>query len=288
MNKVLRFAPFYIISLIPLRVLYVFSDFLYLITYYIVRYRRLVTWQNLRKSFPEKDDKQLRRIERGFYKHFCDLFFETIKLLTISPHQIESRAKVMNPEILDRSEKEGRPVIWYMSHMGNWEWFTSFADRMSYSLITFYKPQSNKYFNDLLLLIRSRFGSEMVPSNSGFRYLLSASQKSALTGCCIIGDQKPNYSKSTTYSTDFLNQSTEFLTGAEEIGRKLKADILFPKVSKPRRGFYEVTYIPISQEESKGAVTESYAKMLEAAIREYPHIWLWSHRRWKKRKRKKN
>ena len=162
-----KYAPFYLISWIPFPVLYLLSDVSFYGVYYLVRYRREVVRENLVKSFPQKNRNEILSIEKAFYRHFCDLFFETFKLLTISDKEIRRRAKVKNPELVEQLESGNKKLIWYMSHMGNWEWFTSFSSRMNYEVITLYKRQSNRYFDDLLIKLRSRFGSTMVPMKLG-------------------------------------------------------------------------------------------------------------------------
>lgn len=220
------------------------------------------------------------RVEKGFYQHFCDMFLETFKLLTISEESIRRRARVTNPELIKKLQNEDAKIIWYTAHMGNWEWFTSFTSRMDYEVLTLYKPQSNKYFDELIKILRERFGSILTPMKSGYRALSKLENETNYPGVCIIGDQYPGSSKSTAKWIDFLNQETAFLTGAEEIALRRNYRILFPIVSKPSRGFYEVTYQEISSKDA----TVTYAKLLEDSIMNQPQIWLWSHKRWKDRR----
>ncbi len=286
MLKVLKFLPFYGLAILPFPLLYLVSDFVFVLVFYIVRYRRNVVWTNLSNSFPNRSDHDLRTIERDFYRHFCDLFLESFKLLTISEKEIQKRAVVKNPELIKQLEEENKRVIWYMSHMGNWEWFTSFTSRMKYEVLTLYKRQSSSYFDDLILLMRSRFGSTMVPMKLGYRVLIKMLNEQTHVGCCIIGDQTPTFKKSRVHWTTFLNQETPFIMGAEEMARRTDQVLLFPIVSKPARGHYLVEYQKMDADPAiQGDITESYARMLEKSIRANPSIWLWTHRRWKKKRK---
>ena len=92
----LKFFPFYALSILPMSVLYIMSDFIFFITYSIIRYRRDVVYSNIRRSFQDKSDQEIKIIEKKFYKYFCDLMFETIKILTITPENVNKRFRVKN------------------------------------------------------------------------------------------------------------------------------------------------------------------------------------------------
>ena len=118
-------GPLYLISLLPLRILFIFSDMFYFLVYYIVGYRKKVVENNLKESFPDKSPAELKKIEKGFYHHFCDYIFETIKLLHISDKEMLRRFKFINMELLNEISEDGKPQFLMVGHFGNWEWLTS-------------------------------------------------------------------------------------------------------------------------------------------------------------------
>jgi KDO2-lipid IV(A) lauroyltransferase len=285
MNKI-KFFPFYILSSIPFLGMYILSDIASLILFYFVRYRRKVVRSNLIMAFPEKSRKEIFSIERKFYRHFCDIFFESVKVLTISKKSISKRFVLKNPELLQKFYAENKSVIMYSGHHGNWEWFTFLPLSISHQLIAFYQPQSSKYFGQLMKLIRDKYGAECVESAKGYKTILQYDRENILTMNIIIGDQSPS-GNSSKYWTKFFGQDTAFLVGADRIAKKSNQAVIFPSFKKTKRGCYEVTF-ELLQEGTKSDknqhVIEKYAQALEKSIKKSPELWLWSHRRWKLKK----
>ena len=147
----LLYTVWYVFSLLPFRVLYVISDFLYLVTYYVVKYRRCVIRQNIKSSFPEKSDIELRTIEKGFYHWFCDYLVETIKLMTMSKRQLMEHLVFTGVDVIDHYVAQGRSCGVYLGHYGQWEWITSLPYWISdKGLCTqIYHPLENKRFDSL-------------------------------------------------------------------------------------------------------------------------------------------
>lgn len=183
----------WLISLLPLQVLYLFSDFLYFVLYCVVRYRRKVVDTNLRKSFPEKSDEEIVRIRRKFYHHFCDLSVETFKLLNMSEKSIKKRCKYNNAEIVDKYFDEGKNVIVVLGHYGNWEWlccFSLFNSRPVF--LPLYKPLHNKVMDKMYYKIRSSFGALPVAKKDALRTMIKYKREGKPTLTCFIADQTPN------------------------------------------------------------------------------------------------
>ncbi len=279
----IKFAPFYLLSLLPFPFLYMLSDLCYLLIYRVIRYRRAVVRNNLINAFPEKDLKDTIRIERKFYRHFCDLFLESLKLLTISGSELKKHLNIINLEQLNQYADQKRNVVLLTSHLGNWEWFTGVVGMSELDVLAFYKPLRNKYFDELIYLMRSRFGCMLEEWKIAYLRLRKLIDSKRLIATCIVGDQGPRKDTG-VYWTTFLNQDTPFMTGAEVIARQTGQKTLFIKVSQPHRGFYDVEFIEINYNEvdsGKWEIIERYARLLEQSILETPHLWLWSHRRWK-------
>ncbi len=285
MSKI-KFFPFYLLSIVPFPGMYFLSDIACFILFYIVRYRRKVVQNNLTNAFPEKSIGEIGTIEKKFYRHFCDIFFESVKVLTMSERSITKRFILKNTEMLERLYQEKKSIILYAGHIGNWEWFSFLPKYISHQLTAFYQPQSNKYFDQLMKLIRSRYGADCIESAKGYKALLNYDRQNIITLNLVIGDQSPSGNAS-KYWTLFFNQDTAFLTGADRIAKKSKQAIVFPHFQEPKRGCYEITFILLEEypESDTGLQTiEKYVRALEKNINKTPELWLWSHRRWKLKK----
>ena len=228
---------------LPLRVLFILSDLLYLLVYHVVRYRRHIVRKNLQNSFPHESEHYRRRIERRFYRHFCDYFFETIKLLHISDRQMRRRMQFVDAELLESVLNSGRSVIMMLGHYGNWEYISSISlwvDTPNARLGQIYRPLKNKWFDRLFLEIRSRFGLTCIPKANTLRDLLSVRASGRQSGTGFIADQTPSPANIHHWIT-FLNQDTPVLTGGETIAKKLDMAVMYFDVEKIKRGYYRAT-----------------------------------------------
>jgi len=282
-------AILHLLALMPFWVLYAVSDLMYVIVYWIVGYRKGIVRNNLKESFPEKSEKELRLIECKFYHHLADYFVETIKLLHISDDEMRQRCVIEGAELIDKAFDEDRSVILYASHYCNWEWLTSvtlwtrhraFRDAI-YAQV--YRPLKNGWFDRFFLHLRGRFHSVCLAKNTVFRDLVRyrGGGKPVATG--FISDQHPNVNDQ-GHVIRFLNHDTAMITGAELIIRKLDYVALHFDMVKLRRGHYKVTIVPICYDANAlpmGEITDNYARRLEQRINEAPAYWLWTHNRWK-------
>lgn len=279
----IKYFPFYLFSLLPFWVLYLLSDLICFVLYRLVRYRREVVRTNLGLSFPEKEMAEIALIEKAFYGHFCDQMFESMKVLTISEKVAKRRFTIKNPELVHHYYQQGRSIILYSGHFGNWEWTSFLPLHFSHQLTAFYKPLSNRYYDGLIKRIRERFGLICLMSNKGYKSLAQFRQDQVLTMSLLLSDQSPGKDAPKEW-VNFLNQETAFVLGAHHIAKKLDQVLFFPSFRKPQRGYYELEFMPITDYPKTletREVVSIYAKVLEGAIRTSPSLWLWSHRRWK-------
>jgi KDO2-lipid IV(A) lauroyltransferase len=270
---IIFFPILWLISLLPLNVLYIIAKGFYFLVYYVFGYRKTVVLQNLKNSFPEKSNKEIINISKSFYKHFCNLFFEIIK----------QRIKFKNPEILTELYSQGKSCMIVAAHYGNWEWTAALADCTKYKTMSVYKPLTNKPLEDLLSRMRTRFGAEVVPMSQAIRTIINYRNAKQPTLAYFIADQTPMFHH-TQYWTKFLNQETPVYLGVEKIARQFNMAVLFFKILKTAKGKYEVEIIKLFDDVSKVAefeVTEAHVSILEQTIIENPQYWLWTHRRWK-------
>lgn len=275
-----------LISHLPLGVLYALSDLCYPLVYYVARYRRGVVRQNLANSFPELSEKERRAVERRFYRWFCDYAVETLRLISISPEEMRRRMEI---EGVDRMEKalEDHPFVFiYLGHYCNWEWISSiplWKQREQTHCAQLYRPLRNKAFDELFYKLRTRFGAENISKYESLRHIMQLRRDGRRTIIGFIADQAPGWNSIHDW-VDFLHQDTPVFTGTERIAKKVGAAVFFADVQRPRRGHYRLTLRHITDTPSDFEdyrLTELYMEQLEKMIRRQPHLWLWSHRRWK-------
>lgn len=287
----LMFGVWYLLSLLPLWFLYRISDLLCPIVHYIIHYRRNVIRTNLKDSFPDKTDKELRIIERKFYRFFCDYIVETIKLFSMSRRTLRKRMKFEGTEQFTKVfEEENKNFCFiYLGHYGNWEWIASLPYALSQDILCaqIYHPLWSPVFDRLFLQLRNRFGGQCIPMKLTLRRIIQLRQKRQKTIVGFISDQLPNWS-SMHFFLPFLNHpDTPVFTGTEQIGRQMDAAFFFAHISRPRRGRYVCTFTRMHTPEEKTEdfpQTTLFTRLLEQMINEQPAYWLWSHKRWKRTK----
>ena len=271
---------------LPLGVLYVFSDIAFPILYYIIRYRRSLVRENLRCSFPEKDEKEIVRIEKAFYHNLCDVFIEAFKCLNISDEEMRRRVDILNCELPERIASQGKNVFMLLGHCGCWEWCQEVCIRYKNpkKSCEIYKQIKNKYFSSLMHEIRSRWNTEQIEMKQAVRTLLKWSSEGEPFLCGFIQDQRPDVKAKDGIT--FLNQQTWYAPGAEEIAHKTGAEPVYLDVERTSRGHYRLTFLEMhpNTEESNSPypLSRNYWRLLEQTIRRQPELWLWSHNRWYK------
>lgn len=277
---------FSILGRLPLGAGYILADALAFLARDVVRYRRKVILSNLRSSFPDKSEREIRRIARRFYSFLADYFVETLRLGRMTEREIRKRMTFSNISLLEDLARRDMPIALMLGHYGNWEWISSLALHLPDSLIPaqIYHPLENKSFDKAFLKIRSRFGSKNVPMRDTLRHLVTAARegRNSITG--FIADQSPAY-VSTHLWIDFLNHDTGVYTGPEMLMRRFKGAMVYCHIERPKRGYYHCRFELISDDEAsapENEPTRTYFRKLEEQIRAVPHLWLWSHRRWKR------
>lgn len=278
-------ALLYPMALMPLGLLYCFAWLLGVFMHRVVRYRLKVVRKNLRNSFPEKSKKDLRRIERRFYRYFGDIIVETVKLLHISDRQIKKRVTLHNEELVARYADEERPIILFLAHYCNWEWVPTIAMKvdMPRTMGALYKPLRNKAMDRVMLRLRARFPLRCIPVKSAYRDMVEMRKESPSFMIGFIADQRA-LGVNVKHWTTFLGQRTSFFAGGETIGDRVGARYVYLEVNRVKRGYYSMTFKPIEpvpDDSGEFPYTRQYFRMLEQTIRENPPYWLWSHNRWK-------
>ncbi|WP_024989515.1 lysophospholipid acyltransferase family protein [Segatella albensis] len=281
----IAYGFWYLMSLLPLRVLYIISDILCLLVADVVRYRHKVIWNNLKTSFPEKTDQELKEIQRGFYHYFCDYLVETIKLMTMSQDELRKRMTFTGMEEFNKALSEGQSLGVYLGHLGNWEWITAMPlwtpDALCCQL---YHPLENEYFDRLFKYVRERQGALCIPMQESLRKIIQFRREGKPLVVGYISDQVPLW-WNIHHWLDFLHHDTPVLTGAERIVKHTGQAFVYGDVTRVRRGYYNCE-MKVIRRDTKDIpdyeLTDIYFHELEKTILRQPEIYLWSHNRWKR------
>ncbi len=279
-----------LISRLPFWALYGISDFLFLMSYYVVRYRRKLVRNNLKNAFPEKPEPELRAIEKKFYGNLCDYAVEMLKLLTISPNELAKRMHFVNPEMSTNYILKGQSLLNLASHQFNWEWLlTAGSVTLPGQMDFVYQPVNSAFFNRFSLASRTRFGAYAIKRDEVARAVVK--RKNVVRNIALVGDQYPGLKQDKKYATTFLNQETVFFYGANQLAQLTQFPVMYYKLRKIKRGYYETTIVELARPpyaKDDHTVLERYVREVEGIIQERPSEWLWSHNRWKTRHLKAN
>jgi Kdo2-lipid IVA lauroyltransferase/acyltransferase len=272
----------YLLSLLPLRGLYLVSDLLFLLFYYFPGYRKKIVRANLKLAFSEWDSEQIRKTEKNFYRNFCDVVVEFIKIPSLSRDELLRRVQFTNPELFDDFAAKNESIIAVTSHMNNWEWggLALSALAKQYLCLGIYKPLRDKNFDEYFREMRGRFGMELVPMKQTLRSL--AKNRHRLTLTTLISDQSPLMNE-TEVVIPFMGTPVPVFNGAAHLAKSTGFPVIWFSMKRKKRGYYEVEIIPIPKsEDADYGITVKHVKMLEEEIRDRPAEWLWTHRRWKR------
>ena len=274
-----------LLSKLPLRLLYILSDFAYFIVRYVAGYRRGVIQRNIEASFPEKTAKERERIVSDFYHFFCDYAVETIRQLSMPASEMRRRMIFEGIDEMQQVMEQRQFAFVYLGHFCNWEWVSSLGlwTPEGWQCAQLYRPLENKMFDRIFLRLRSRFGSENIPKNTILRRIAGYKREDKKIVIGFISDQSPRPANIHDW-VDFLHQDTPVFTGTERIAKSVDAAVFFADMQREGRGRYRCRFQKMSDNVHTipdYELTEAYMRLLEANIRRQPAFWLWSHKRWK-------
>ena len=277
--------PFlWVISILPHTIFYLFSDLFFVLLYYLAGYRKKVVYNNLKLVFPNKTDGEIKKIRRHFYRHFCDMLLETVKTMNLSAAQVKKHYRITNIEVLQDIEKN-KNALMVCSHYANWEWSISINNYIASRGYAVYQKIGNVYFDKLIKRIRGRWNTTLITQTETIKTVLRNEQKNIKGVYGMVSDQSPMVGKA-QYWTEFMGVKAPIFNGPEIIARKLDLAVVFLKVYKIKRGYYEAKFIPITpsgKQTKVNEITDTFLELTEQQIKERPELYLWTHRRWKHR-----
>lgn len=271
------------LSYLPLAVLYRLSDLAFILLFYGLKYRRRVVWSNLRRSYPDRQEAALRRVERRFYRHFCDLMVESIRVFSMPADEAVRRCRVVNPQVFQPYFEQGQTVIAVGGHYGNWEFASmAFNPQLPHRVAAIYSPLKNAFFDRLIQSSRTRTDVRLISRRLVGQYFEQLPAEPEVI--FFMGDQSPSSSEMKQHWTIFLRQETGVVLGAEKYARQYNLPVFFTELRRTGRGRYEAEFTLITDDSARtpdGYISERHTRMLEWEIDAAPAYWLWTHRRWK-------
>lgn len=282
---ILVYPLIWLISILPFRLLYAFSDGLYIIIYKLVGYRKKVVQDNLRMVFPEKSEAEIKDITEKFYHHFCDMMVEAIKSLTISEASMRKRFKFTNVDLITDLGEQNRSIVLMCGHYGSWEWIFILQKYLTHKGYAVYSRLGNKYFDRLVKRIRAKYDSTLITTKETIPTLIRSNLEGELTINGFVSDQSPMISRAFHWN-EFMGIKVPIHTGAEILAKRLDMSVVFFRVKRLKRGYYETTFELLAldpNEYPNYEISDIFTKKVEKQIREAPQYYLWTHRRWKHR-----
>jgi Kdo2-lipid IVA lauroyltransferase/acyltransferase len=275
---------FRLLSYLPLSVLYLLSDMIYLIARYVISYRKKVIDENLKFAFPEKSEAARKIIRNRFYRNLTDSFFaETIKMLSVSEKELRERMHIVNQEIVDAEVLKGKSTLMLAGHMFNWELAILSIDvNTQTSSETVYLKLNNPFFDRLMLTIRTKFGGKLTEKKDFRKSMITMRSQPRIVQ--LAADQRPPGSEK-RYLREFLNRPAYFFEGAEYLAKKMDLPVFYAHVIKVNRGKYRLEFEKIAEPpydaHPANSITDEFCMRLEKNIKAQPELYLWSHKRWK-------
>ncbi len=282
----ISFPFLWIISKLPFRLFYWFSDCIYILVYYIIGYRKKIVRNNIFIALPHVSEEKRLVIEKKFYHHMCDMFLEMIKTMSISSEEMKERFKITNIELLKEYEQKNKSIILLAAHYASWEWLLSINESTSFKCYGVYKKVNNKYFDAKVRAIRSKFKSILVTTDNTIALINDNEKNGVMSLYGLASDQSPQVHK-TFHWQQFMGITVPVHTGAEMLAKRYDLEVVFAKVKKVKRGYYEATFVPIANNPKSipdYEITDAYLKEVEQQILEAPEFYFWTHKRWKHRR----
>lgn len=277
----------WLISILPFRLLYIFSDFVCFFVYTVFGYRKKVVRENIAKALPHLTVKEQLTVERKFYSHMCDMFLEMIKTMSISQKEMEKRFVFANLDLYRDLEKKGKSIALLCAHYASYEWAVSMNYHITFEGYGIYKKINNKYFDKLIKDIRSKFNATLLNTRETIPTIERNYKTNHLSVYGLASDQSPQASKAYHWAP-FMGIETPVHTGAEMLAKRYDMNVIFLRNKKVKRGYYQATFELMAdnpKEVPNYEISEDFLRRVEKQIHEAPEFYLWTHKRWKHKKK---
>lgn len=273
----------FLISKLPLKILYIFSDIIFFLNFYFAGYRKKIITKNITNSFPEKSEEEIREIRKKFYRNFSDYLVETVKSFSISETESRVRMQHINQHLFHEAKAEGKNIILLAGHVFNWEWINALAKVIPQNHChPVYRKVNSDFWENQMRKVRNKFGNEALEANEVIKNIFRSSNDGN-SAYMFVADQTPHFSH-VNYGLNFLNQRTPAFIGYDKLATRMDLVFIYCEMKKVKRGFYQVNYHRIYPDGEKfvnNEVVKKFHQLLENTIRKNPDNYLWSHRKWK-------
>jgi Kdo2-lipid IVA lauroyltransferase/acyltransferase len=284
---IILYPLLWLISILPFRLLYIFSDGIYFLVYRIIGYRKKVVRRNIALALPHLSEEERIQIEKKFYAHMCDMFLEMIKTMNITQKEIDERFKFSNLETYQELEKKEKSIALMCAHYASYEWVLSMNKHISFKGYGIYKQIANKYFDKLVRNIRSKFKAYLITTKQTKSTIENNTKDGILGVYGFASDQTPRWSKLLHWH-HFMGIETPIHTGAESLAKKYDMNVIFLRTKKIKRGYYEASFEVMTEDVQSipnYKLSEDFMAKVEQQIYEQPEFYLWTHKRWKHKKK---
>jgi len=282
----LLYPLLWLISILPFPLLYILSDFIYFLLYYVIGYRKKTVRENLAIALPYLSDKERLIIEKKSFHHLCDMFLEMVKTMTISKKEINKRFKFTNLDVYLDLEKKGKSIALMCAHYASYEWVLSMNNHITFKGFGIYKRIANSYFDKLVKDIRAKFKAYLITTKETKNCIEQNNKNGILSVYGFASDQTPRRSDNLYWYT-FMGIETPIHFGAEILAKRYDMNVIFLKVTKIKRGYYEASFEVLSDDVKSVPdykISENFMKKVEQQIYNAPEFYLWTHKRWKHKK----
>jgi Kdo2-lipid IVA lauroyltransferase/acyltransferase len=272
--------------MLPFPILYLISDFVYLIIYYVIGYRKITVRENLALALPHLSIEERLVIEKKSFRHLCDMFLEMAKTMTISKEEMNKRFVFTNLEVYKRLEDQEKSIAMMLAHYASYEWVISMNAYVTFDAFAIYKKINNPYFDQLVRDIRSKFKANLITNKETIPVIIKNKMNNKLSIYGFASDQSPKIT-SAYHWQNFMGINVPVHTGAEMLAKRYDMNVIFLKVKKVKRGYYEASFEILAENAAaipNYKITDKFLKLVEQQIYEAPEYYLWTHKRWKHRK----
>ncbi|MEX0997302.1 MAG: lysophospholipid acyltransferase family protein [Flavobacteriaceae bacterium] len=283
----ITYPLFWFISILPFRLLYLLSDGMYILIYYIIGYRKKTVRYNLKLALPNLTDQERLLIEKKSFRHLCDMFLEIVKTMTISQKEMDKRFRFSNLEVYQNLEKKGKSIVLLCAHYASYEWVISMNKYINFKGYAIYKQFSNPYYDALIKKIRSKHKAFLITTKQTTKVVENNQLNGVLGVYGFAGDQSPKAFKARHWGP-FMGVNVPIYTGAEMLAKKFDMNAIFLKVKRVKRGYYEASFEVLSENVKSVPnyqITDTYIQKVEEQIKEAPEFYFWTHKRFKHAKK---